>query len=195
MKAKALIFLLTGIVLTLAYLIDKPVTYADTHTFQVYEVTIQGTVGGRAFTRRGALFTMPAQSDESADANKNQVNFWLVSGNPSGAAGQGAIWLATYSGFYGGRGDETFAVVSAQSNSLSAQFTAAPFAQNANAFSLSSNRIENASQQVMGQVDLQLQLDGTVDGTINLLGLNPASQTFIDYTATLSGNYTGDHSW
>ena len=56
MKAKTLIFLVIGIGLTLAYLVDKPVTYADTHTFQVYEVTIQGTVGGRSFTRRGALF-------------------------------------------------------------------------------------------------------------------------------------------
>lgn len=195
MIGKAVIFLVIGASLLLVYLKDNPVTYADSHTVQVYEITLEGSVGNRAFKRQGALFVLPAQSDADSGVDVPQVNFWILSGKPAGAAGEGALWLATHDGFYGGKGNEAFAQVTALGNELHALFGPENTSLNANAFSISSNRGENASQLAGGRVDLYLLLDGKIEGTVELTGINPSSQTFTSYSASISGNYAGSRTW
>lgn len=195
MISKAVFLLVICMSLLLVYLKDNPVTYADSHTVQVYEITLEGSVGNRAFKRQGALFVLPSQSGVDSESDVSQVNFWILSGNPAGAAGEGALWLATYDGFYGGKGNETFAQVTALDNELHALFVPENTALNANAFSISANKGENASQLANGRVDLQLLLDGKIEGAVELSGINPASQTYTTYSASISGSYTGSRTW
>ena len=195
MIGKAVIFLVLSVSLLLVYLKDNPVIYADSHTVQVYEITIEGSVGDRTFKRQGALFVMPAQNGGDSAADVSQVNFWILSGKPAGPAGAGALWLATYDGFYGGKGNETFAQVTALNRELHALFGPENVALNANSFSLSADRGENASQLAGGRVDLHLLLDGKIEGTVELSGINPSSQTFTTYSASISGSYAGSRTW
>lgn len=195
MIGKALIFLVICMSLLLVYLKDNPVTYADSQTIQVYEITIEGSVGDRVFKRQGALFVIPAQNGGDPGADVSQVNFWILSGKPTGTAGLGALWLATYDGFYSGKRNETFAQVTALDNKLHAQFGPENIALNANAFSISADRGENVSQLAGGRVDLHLLLDGKIEGTVELTGLNSSSQIFTTYSASISGSYTGSRTW
>jgi hypothetical protein len=194
MKGTVLVFLAISIGLVLAYLDGKPVIYADGRTYQVYEINIDGTVGGRPFSRQAALFVNAAQLTDSASQNLNQVNFWLVSGNPSGTAGKGAIWLASNSSFYGGEESTEFATVSVLSNELVAVFRAGGPVLNANAFSLSSDSAENGVQIIEGGLAIELQLNGQVQGSINIVGLD-ASQTHLQYSATLTGSFIGERTF
>jgi hypothetical protein len=195
MIGKAVIFLVISISLFLAYLKDKPVTYADSQTIQVYEITLEGSVGDRPFKRQGALFVMPAQAGDDAQSAASQVNFWILSGKPAGTAGVGALWLATYDGFYSGKLNELFAQVTGLNNELHAQFGPENASLNANAFSISADRVENVNQLASGRVDIQLLLDGKIEGSVELAGYNPLSQIYTTYSATLSGSYTGSRTW
>jgi hypothetical protein len=195
MIGKAVIFLAVTLALLLAYLKDNPVTYADSQTIQVFAITLEGSVGDRPFKRQGALFVIPAQAGDASGTDVSQVNFWILSGKPSGTAGAGSLWLATYDGFYSGKGNETFASVTALNNDLHALFGPEKAALNANAFSISADKGENASQLADGRVDLHLLLDGKIEGTVELLGVNSSSQMFTTYSATISGSYTGSRTW
>lgn len=194
MKGSILVFLAISVGLVLAYFDRKPVIYADGRTYQVYEITIDGAVGGRSFSRQAALFVNAAQVGEDPLLNLNQVNFWLVSGNPSGTAGKGAIWLASNSSFYGGDESTEFATVSVLSNELVAVFRAEGPAINANAFSLSADSTENAVQIVGGGLAIELQLNGQVQGSINITGLD-SSQTPLHYSATITGSFIGERTF
>ena len=66
---------------------------------------------------------------------------------------------------------------------------------NKNAFSLSAQRGENATEISAGQIRLQLRPGGHIEGTFNLTGFNPDSQSFLVYEATISGQYVGEQSW
>jgi hypothetical protein len=194
MIGKAIVFLMISTSLLLVYLKDNPITYADSKTIQVYEITLEGSVGDRSFKRQGALFVMPAQGSPSG-ADASQVNFWILSGKPAGTAGAGALWLATYDGFYSGKGNETFAQVTALNNELHALFGPENTVLNANAFSISANKGANASQLADGRVDLHLLLDGRIEGSVELNGINPLSQISTTYSALISGSYTGSRTW
>lgn len=192
MKARVIIFLTVSVLLVLAYYKEKMVIYAGSPLYQVYEVTISGTVDNRPFTRGGALFIKSTDIEDVEGSGANEVNFWLVSGKPSGAAGTGAIWLATSSIFYGGSESVEFATVWAQSDAIDAQFITEGTPPNKNAFSVSANSHENAMQLIEGQASFQLQLDGQIEGTVHMVGLNTSSQLPISYTATISGTYVHD---
>jgi hypothetical protein len=195
MKGKVIVILLFGFTLLLAYLKDKPVLYANNRSYQVYEVIIGGAVGDRPFNRSGTLFVRSGSNHPEELTSGNLVDFWLVSGKPAGTAGKGAIWLATSSIFYGSGQETLLASVSAQDSVLVAEMFPEFGGGNKNAFSLSAQRAENASEISAGQVRFQLRPSGHIEGSLNLTGFNPDSQSFLVYEATISGQYVGEQSW
>lgn len=185
-KAFALMALMAGLFVAL---FGKPALSAEGVTVQVYEVTLTGTVAERPFARTGTLLIEPAR-------NGGQAHFWLVSGKPSGAAGTGAIWLASHNGFYGGRPDDTLATVVSSGSAISAYFEAeSSAARNANAFSISASRAENVVQITAGQAHFQLSLDGQLTGTIDLAGLDASAQASSLYRVTVDGRFSGERTW
>lgn len=192
MKTRVLIFLTVSILFVLAYYKEKMVIYAGSPLYQVYEVTISGTVDNRPFTRGGALFIKSTSIEDVEGAGVNEVNFWLVSGKPSGAAGTGAIWLASSDVFYGGLESKEFATVWAESDAIEAHFGAEASNPNDNALSVSANQRENVVQLLEGHASFRLQLDGQVEGNLHIVGLNSSSQMPLSYAATISGTYVHD---
>jgi hypothetical protein len=191
MKARVVIFLTVSVLLLLAYYKEKMVIHASSPLYQVYEVTINGTVDNRPFTRGGALFIKSTDIEDMEGDGLNKVNFWLVSGKPSGAAGTGAIWLATSGIFYGLPESAEYAAVWAQSEAIDAHF-GIEGTPNKNAFSISANQRENVVHLVEGQASFTLQLDGQIEGIVHMVGFNSSSQMPLAYTATISGTYIHD---
>lgn len=194
MQARILIYLVVTAGLLLAYFQGSSTTHAESRTYDVYEVTIQGTAGGRSFTRGGALFLTTVQAPADSGGVET-VLFWLVSGKPSGTAGRGAIWLASNSGFYGIRAGDSYATVVASASELQARFAPEVGAANANAFSISANPRENGVRLVDGQLSLHLNGEGQMEGTIALVAVDDPGQMPLHYNATITGHFAGQRTW
>ncbi|MDX1613232.1 MAG: hypothetical protein R3300_02915 [Candidatus Promineifilaceae bacterium] len=192
MKARLTIFLTIGAIVVLTYFQREPSLQASDYVYQVYTVTLTGEAGDRPFERGGVLFVLPG--DEGGQGSRQPTQFRLMVGTPDGAAGTGALWLATHSGFYG-QDSGQLADVTLTDNTLWAQFQAEGLQPSANAFSISAHRAQNADHLLGGEVQLTLALDGSIHGTVHLAGRDPITASPLSYEATLTGTYSGARSW
>lgn len=154
---------------------------------QIFEVTIEGTVGNLPFSREGSLFLVSTPVKETA-VGQNRINLWLVSGDPRRRGEQGAISLATNSRFFVNGLPVDFASTTAKNFAIDAHFSE-ELTPNANAFSFNGLAFETLSKINAGDLHLDLLPNGEIAGTVVLTGTNPETGQVISYTAELHGHY------
>lgn len=191
MKARVFIYLVVAIGLLITTLdIENTGESAPTTPLakrQIFEVTIEGTVGNLPFSRRGSLFLVNSTAAEITEGN-NRINAWLVSGDPQKRGEQGAIMLATNNRFYVNGSIVDFAPVVTRNFAIDAHF-GEERELNANAFSFNGLTFETLSKIEGGDLHIELLADGDIEGTVFLTGLNPENGQIISYTADFHGRY------
>jgi hypothetical protein len=191
MKARVFIYLLVTIGLLITSLdineTGESAAPPPTANRQIYEVTIEGTVGNLPFSREGSLFLVNTKTGETA-ANQNRINIWLVSGDPRRRGEQGAITLATSSRFYTNDIPVDFAPTIAKNFAIDAHF-GEEVTPNANAFSFNGLAFETLSKIASGDLHLDLLPNGEISGTAVLTGINPDTGQVVIYVAAFHGHY------
>jgi hypothetical protein len=191
MKARVFIYLVVTIGLLITTLdienTGESAPAAPTVNRQIYEVTIEGTVGNLPFTRNGSLFLDTLKSGKPAEGS-NRINLWLVSGDPNQRGDQGAIMLATCNRFYVNGSQIDFAPVMAKNFTIDAYF-GEEVNTNSNGFSFNGVTSETFSKIIIGHIHIELLPGGEVTGTVNLTGLNPETGQVIGYNAGFHGQY------
>ncbi len=154
---------------------------------QIYEVTIEGTVGNLPFSREGSLFLVNSKTAELAEG-QNRINAWLISGDPQKRGEQGAIMLATNNRFYVNGSHVDFASTVAKNFAIDAHFNEED-ELNANAFSFNGLAFESLSKILAGDLHIELLPGGEIAGTVVLTGLNPETGQIVSYAADFHGHY------
>jgi hypothetical protein len=193
MKARVFIYLVVAIGLMITTLdIETPTpgeSAAPPPTFnrQIYEVTIEGTVGNLPFSREGSLFIDNTKTADTPEG-LNRINLWLVSGDPTRRGEQGAITLATSNRFYVNGSKIDFAATSALNFAIDAFFSE-EVEINKNAFSFNGVNFETLSKILIGQMHVELLQGGEVEGTVILTGSSLETGQILGYTADFYGHY------
>ncbi|MFZ0547727.1 MAG: hypothetical protein WAM60_19930 [Candidatus Promineifilaceae bacterium] len=194
MKARVFIYLVVSIGLLITALdienTGESAAPPKTANRQVYQVTIEGSVGNVPFSREGSLFLVSAKAGEQAQG-LNRINFWLVSSDPRKRGEQGAIMLATSSQFYINDSQVDFASTHNLNFAIDAHFDEEVI-PNPNAFSFNGLTFETLSKINVGDVHLDLLKGGEIAGTVVLTGINLETQQAVHYTAVLHGHYLGN---
>lgn len=191
MKARVFIYLVVTIGLLITSLdienIGESAPTAPAVERQVYEVTIEGTVGNLPFSREGSLFLTNAKSGETAEG-QNRVNLWLVSGDPRRRGEHGAIMLATCNRFYVNGSQIDLAPTIARNFAIDAHFSE-EVEQNANAFSFNGLSFESLTKISYGDIHVELLPGGEISGLVALTGVNPETGQVVTYVADFYGHY------
>lgn len=154
---------------------------------QIYDVTIEGSVGNLPFSRKGSIF-IDSTSTADTPEGKNRINLWLVSGDPRRRGEQGAILLATNNRYYVNGSNIDFAPTSAINFTIDAFFDE-ELETNTNAFSFNGLTFESLSKIMAGSLHVNLLPGGEISGTVVLTGINPETGQVIGYTADFHGQY------
>jgi hypothetical protein len=191
MKARVFIYLVVAIGLLITTLdIENTGESAPTAPMvarQIYEVTIEGTVGNLPFSREGSLFLVNTKAADTA-VGQNRINVWLVSGDPNRRGEQGAIMLATNNRFYVNDSRTDFAPTIARNFAIDAHF-GEEAETNANGFSFNGVAFETLSKIMFGDLHIELLRGGEIAGTVILTGLNPETGQVVEYRANFHGHY------
>ena len=190
MKARVFVYLVVSIGLMIATLDKGPgesAPPAPAASRQIYEVTIDGTVGNLAFSREGSLFLDSTPLAETPEG-QNRINVWLVSGEPTNRGEQGAIKLATNGHFYSNGLTTDYAITTAKNFTVDAYFNE-EIEANKNGFSFNGLTFETYSKIQIGQLHIDLLQGGKITGRVVLTGMNPATGQMIGYTADFNGHY------
>jgi hypothetical protein len=177
--------LLGAVALTVA-----PAGVADAAAAQseaVYEVTIEGTASGNAFSRTATLTVLPTVTDVTENGvNPHEV--CLRSGFPAGSPEVGAIWYGTNTACFPEKGQALdLAVVAEDSDSVYTEPDPNMQALLVNLWTASDNyAFAFPYGPVSGGTDYQFSEDGMVQGTIELVGHGGMGGTS-SYSAVLSG--------
>jgi hypothetical protein len=191
MKARVFIYLVVAIGLLITTLdienTGESAPAAPMVERQIYEVTIEGTVGNLPFLREGSLFLVNSKVGDTA-VGQNRINVWLVSGDPKRRGDQGAIMLATNNRFYVNDSRIDFAPTVARNFAIDAHF-GEELETNANGFSFNGVTFETLSKITSGDLHIELLRGGEIGGTVILTGLNPETGQVVEYTANFHGHY------
>jgi hypothetical protein len=191
MKARVFIYLVVTIGLLITTLdienTGESAPPAPAVNRQIYEVTIEGSVGNLPFSREGSIFIDNTNTADTLDG-KNRINLWLVSGDPRRRSEQGAVLLATNNRYYLNGSKIDFAPTTAVNFTIDAIF-GEELETNMNAFSFNGVTFESLSKIMTGHLQVKLLPGGEISGTVILTGINPESGQVIGYTADFHGHY------
>lgn len=154
---------------------------------QIYEVTIEGSVGNLPFSREGSIFIDSTKTADTPEG-KNRINLWLVSGDPRRRGEHGAILLATNNRYYVNGSNIDFAQTTALNFKIDAIFDE-ELETNTNAFSFNGITFEALTKITTGHLQVELLPGGEISGTVILTGINPETGQVIGYTADFHGHY------
>lgn len=191
MKARVFLYLVIAIGLLITTLdienTGESAPPQPTANRQIFEVTIEGTVGNVAFSREGSLFLVNTKTGETAEG-QNRINAWLISGDPHRRGEHGAITLGTNGRFFSGATWVDFAPVVARNFNIDAHF-GEELLPNGNAFSFNGVNFETLSKILFGDLHIELLRDGEIAGTVVLTGVNPETGQVLTYVANFHGHY------
>jgi hypothetical protein len=153
----------------------------------VYEVTIEGTASGNAFSRTATLTVVPTVTDVTENG-VNPYEACLRSGFPAGAPEVGAIWYGTNTACFPDNGQSLdLAIAVEDANGFHTEPDPNLQALMVNAWTASDNYIYAFPYgPVSGGTSYQFFDNGTVQGVIELVGHGGMGGTST-YSAVLSG--------
>ncbi len=153
----------------------------------VYEVTIEGTASGNAFSRTATLTVLPTVTDVTENG-VNPYEACLRSGFPAGAPEVGAIWYGTNTACFPDNGQSLdLAIAVEDANGFHTEPDPNLQALMVNAWTASDSYIYAFPYgPVSGGTSYQFFEDGTVQGVIELVGHGGMGGTST-YSAVLSG--------
>lgn len=159
---------------------------ATAASLPTYQVTVTGTVSGRAFRQVGTIVLAPTVTNVTTNG-VNPLEACLKVGFPAGSPQVGAIWYGSNSACFSSRGaniDMVFAAVSG--STYVTQPDGRLQATYINNWTSSNSIAACAYGPVSGTTSWTFS-NTAVSGTINLRGYGGAFCGWSDYVATISG--------
>ncbi|GAA1980683.1 cell wall-binding repeat-containing protein [Catenulispora subtropica] len=155
-----------------------------------YAVTLSGVAGGNAFQRSAIVILHPTVTTTGTTNGVNPVDVCLLSGNPGGVPEAGAIWNGSNSacdpGATSAAIDMGFVTVDGSTVTLQPDERIA--ATGANVFTTEPGLGAFPYFPVSGSMTVTANADGTLTGTVDIVGYGGAFGGSARYQAQISGH-------
>ncbi|GAA5202100.1 hypothetical protein GCM10023322_83280 [Rugosimonospora acidiphila] len=169
---------------------DSGANDSGSSLFGTYSVTIEGTAGSTNFSRDGTLKIVETITTIATTNGVNPLDACLVSGFPGAQPEVGAIWFGSNSACDpdASAADIDMGTVGLDGDTVTVEPDERVAAGLANNFTVASGLLACPYAPVSGSMQLTVDADGGIDGSIDLVGYGGAFCGQTRYRADISGH-------